>query len=251
MELIENSKEPKAERLSPSGRPGLSSLSGQTRSLRAIPLGVYVFLGVFVFRLFVLVRLTNSQFLLPSAGDMQFYNDWALRILRGNWTDHMAFYGLPLYAYLLAAVYWAAALTRLCQAFYRLASRPGRRSSSISWVSWFSRRLRMRSHRPAWCGREFICLLAATGWACFQPALGYSIILMPTAWLVFVFWFVVWQIVQRPQAPALPTLLLLGGVMGFTAMGVATILFFVPLLLAALFSSVGTDLPPVEWLAPG
>ena len=36
---------------------------------------------------------------------MFFYNDWALRILRGNWTEHTAFYGLPLYAYLLAGIY--------------------------------------------------------------------------------------------------------------------------------------------------
>src|SRR4030095_6255774 len=56
-------------------------------------------------RLLVLVRLTESQFLLPSSGDMFFYNDWALRILRGNWTEHTAFYGLPLYAYLLAGIY--------------------------------------------------------------------------------------------------------------------------------------------------
>ena len=53
----------------------------------------------------MLVRLTDSQFLLPNAGDMQFYNNWALRILRGDWTTHTAFYGLPLYAYLLAAIY--------------------------------------------------------------------------------------------------------------------------------------------------
>ena len=36
---------------------------------------------------------------------MYFYNDWALRILHGQWTDHLAFYGLPLYAYLLAGIY--------------------------------------------------------------------------------------------------------------------------------------------------
>ena len=33
------------------------------------------------------------------------YNDWALLIMRGNWTEHTAFYGLPLYAYLLAGFY--------------------------------------------------------------------------------------------------------------------------------------------------
>ena len=80
-------------------------LTGQIRSLRAIPLGVYIFLGVFAFRLVVLVTITGSQFLLPSSGDMFFYNDWALRILRGHWTEHTAFYGLPLYAYLLAGIY--------------------------------------------------------------------------------------------------------------------------------------------------
>ena len=58
-----------------------------------------------VLRLIVLARLTESSFLLPSRGDMHFYNDWALRILHGQWTDHHAFYGLPLYAYLLAALY--------------------------------------------------------------------------------------------------------------------------------------------------
>ena len=33
------------------------------------------------------------------------YNDWARHILRGQLTDHLAFYGLPGYAYLLAFLY--------------------------------------------------------------------------------------------------------------------------------------------------
>ena len=36
---------------------------------------------------------------------MGFYNNWALRILKGQWTDHQAFYGLPGYAFFLAAIY--------------------------------------------------------------------------------------------------------------------------------------------------
>ena len=75
----------------------------------------------------------------------------------------------------------------------------------------------------------------AVGWAFFQPAQGYSIILMPTTWLVFVFWFVVWQVVKRKQTPAWWELFLLGVLIGFTAMGIATILFLVPLVIAALF----------------
>src|SRR5256886_7842345 len=36
---------------------------------------------------------------------MHFYDDWAQRILNGQLTDHLAFYGLPGYAYLLTALY--------------------------------------------------------------------------------------------------------------------------------------------------
>ena len=36
---------------------------------------------------------------------MKFYSDWARRIAGGMLTDHQAFYGLPGYAYFLAAIY--------------------------------------------------------------------------------------------------------------------------------------------------
>src|SRR5947209_1750408 len=74
-------------------------------SPRSLPLALYVFAGVLIIRLVVLLRFSGSVFLLPSQGDMHFYNDWALRIVRGQWTDHKAFYGLPLYPYFLAALY--------------------------------------------------------------------------------------------------------------------------------------------------
>ena len=47
---------------------------------------------------------------------------------------------------------------------------------------------------------------------------------LETSWLVFVFWFVVWQIVKRNRAPALSRLFLLGVLVGFSAMGIATVL---------------------------
>src|SRR6478672_9991002 len=68
----------------------------------------YVFAAVLLVRLFVLGRLAGSAFLLPTRGDMHFYDDWAQRIVSGQLTDHLAFYGLPGYAYLLAGLY------RLC-----------------------------------------------------------------------------------------------------------------------------------------
>src|SRR6267378_6108960 len=65
----------------------------------------YLFAAVFLLRLIVLLRLTGSAFLLPNSGDMHFYNEWAQRILHGQVTEHHAFYGLPLYPYLLASLY--------------------------------------------------------------------------------------------------------------------------------------------------
>src|SRR6266478_120818 len=65
----------------------------------------YLFAVVFLLRLIVLMRLTGSAFLLPNSGDMHFYNEWAQRILHGQVTEHHAFYGLPLYPYLLASLY--------------------------------------------------------------------------------------------------------------------------------------------------
>lgn len=208
----------------------------RARSLRGFPISGWIFLGVFLLRLLVLVRLTDSQFLLPNAGDMQFYNNWALRILRGDWTTHTAFYGLPLYAYLLAAIYkicgYSPFVPGLIQAgldggtavlLYKIgstvfAARPGANPADGQQVR-----------------GQAIGLIAAIGWGIFQPAEAFSVILMPTAWLVFVFWFLVWQVVKRTVAPSLGVLLLGGVLVGFTAMGIATVLFLVPLLVAALF----------------
>ncbi len=204
--------------------------------MRDFPFAGWLFLGVFVLRLAVLVRLTDSQFLLPSTGDMQFYNNWALRILRGDWTTHTAFYGLPLYAYLLAAIYkicgYSPFVPGLIQAaleggtavlVYKLGSTVFVAKADAAPTDGQARRTRS------------IGLLAAIGWAFFQPAEAYSVILMPTSWLVFVFWFLVWQIVKRQTAPTLPALVMGGVLIGFTAMGIATVLFLVPLMVAALF----------------
>src|ERR1043165_3273036 len=65
----------------------------------------YLFAFVFLVRLIALTRLSSSPFLLPGGSDMHFYDDWAKQILHGQWTDHHAFYGLPLYPFLLAFFY--------------------------------------------------------------------------------------------------------------------------------------------------
>ena len=194
--------------------------------------------GVFVFRLFALTKLTGSQFLLPNAGDMQFYNDWALRILRGNWTEHTAFYGLPLYAYLLAGIYKVCGYSPFMPGLLQAGLEGGTAVLLYKLSTLVFAECGGSDDEVSLGGLrrgEVIGILAAVGWAFFQPAQGYSIILMPTTWLVFVFWFVVWQVVKRKQTPAWWELFLLGVLMGFTAMGIATILFLVPLVIAALF----------------
>jgi hypothetical protein len=202
----------------------------------------YLFAGVLLLRLLILARLTASPFLLPNRGDMYFYNDWALRILRGELTDHLAFYGLPGYAYLLAFLYKIAGYNPFVPAFLQAALDAG----TAVLIYRIALRVFPAAESPIsprtgpWSfivtrEREIVSFLAALGWAFFVPAQAYSVILMPTVWLVFVFWFVVWRIVRKDSGPTPKECLLLGMLVGLTAMAVATILFLMPLVLAALF----------------
>jgi Flp pilus assembly protein TadD len=198
----------------------------------------YVFAAVLLVRVYALTKFTSSPLLLPRSGDMHFYNEWARRILDGQWTDHLAFYGLPLYAYLLAGIYrlvgYGPFVPGLLQAvleagtaslLFKIADRafgriPADPNTSRRWIL----------QNP---GRWIGCF-AALGWAFFVPAQAYALVLMPTVWLVFVFWFLVWQIVRSDEMPSLLRTFVGGLLVGFTAMGVATILFLVPLLIIAL-----------------
>ncbi|PYL37706.1 MAG: hypothetical protein DMF34_09350 [Verrucomicrobia bacterium] len=204
---------------------------------------VYIFVAVFLLRIVVLTRLTGSPFLLPMRGDMHFYDDWAQRILHGQLTDHLAFYGLPLYAYLLALIYKLAGygpfVPGLLQAcldagtavvLYKLGvsvfSPPSEGEPGKTPVGLLSFVLRKGGH--------FVGILAAIGWAFFVPAQAYAVILMPTVWSVFIFWFLLWLIVRARSAPSGPASFVYGLFTGVAAMGVATILFLTPLLLAAI-----------------
>ena len=210
-------------------------------SLRSVPVGAYVFAVVLFLRLLVLFRLTDSPFLLPAQGDMHFYNDWAQRILRGEWTDHRAFYGLPLYAYLLAGLYSVFGVNPFVPGFLQacleggtavILFELGRRIFRIHPGSTVTpREATAKIRRPD--DGIVVGLLAASGWAFFLPAQSYSVILMPTAWLVFVFWFTVWQVLRRDERPTARWFFLIGVVIGVTAMGIATVLFLLPLILGA------------------
>ncbi|MEY2520610.1 MAG: hypothetical protein QOF24_2369, partial [Verrucomicrobiota bacterium] len=190
----------------------------------------YVFAAVFLVRLVVLIRLASSPLLLPTGSDMHFYDEWAKQILHGRWTDHQAFSGLPLYPFLVALLYRIFGYGPFVPGFFQACLDAG--TAVVIY------KITLRAIRGRFQGSEvanFGGIIAAGGWCFFVPAQAYSAILMPTAGAVFVFWLLVWQIVGTDNMPARPLWFAYGVLIGFTAMGVATILFLLPLFLVALF----------------
>jgi len=206
--------------------------------------GIFIF--VFAIRLAALLRLTHSPLLIPSRGDMHFYDDWAKQILHGQMTAHLAFYGLPGYAYLLAGLYRlfggnpfvpgliqalidAGTAVLIYQIVVDVLARLGSTSAQ----------LRLGASEPP---ARTIGLFAALGWAFFVPAQTYSVVLMPTAWFVFTFWFVVWRLVRRDEALRAAECFCLALLIGLTATAVATILAVLPLIFAAIILRSQTNI---------
>jgi len=187
----------------------------------------YVFAAVLVVRILVLGRLAASAFLLPTRGDMHFYDDWAQRIANGQLTDHHAFYGLPGYAYLLAGLYklcgYNPYVPELLQAVLDAGTALLLYKICVALVP-----------QPNGGRGQIVGLIAAAAWAFCVPAQTYSAVLMPTAWFIFVFWFILWRIVKTESAPGWWEALLFGLLVGLTATAIATILFLIPLLVCAI-----------------
>ena len=195
----------------------------------------YVFGGVLLIRVAVLARLTASPYLLPTRGDMHFYDDWAQRILNGQLTDHLAFYGLPGYAYLLAALYkivgYGPFIPALLQALLDAGTAVLIYKVSVGIFSGTGLRR-----------AQIAGVLAAVGWAFFVPAQTYAVILMPTAWALFIFWLILWRIISRKNAPKGWQALILGLLVGLTATAIASILFLIPLVVSAILLKPATSI---------
>lgn len=191
----------------------------ESRTLSPAP---YLFAAVLFLRVIVLFRLTGSLLLLPQQGDMHFYSEWAVRILHGKWTDHTAFYGLPLYPFVLAVFYAVFGFGPFVPALFQICCDAG---TAV---------LLYRIGRQVF-RNEAVGIIAALSWGVFQPAAAYSVILMPTAASVFAFWWLTWRIIKSKDCFNAKQSMLFGVVIGFLAMGIATILFLIPLFLAAFF----------------
>src|ERR1044071_9311992 len=152
---------------------------------KALGVGHYIFAAIFLVRLVVLIRLASSPLFLPSGSDMQFYDDWAKQILQGHWTDHHAFYGLPLYPFLLAFLYRIFGYSPFVPGFFQACL------EGATAVLIYKATIRLIAGRTVQQGTSTIVagISAAAGWCFFVSAQAYSAILMPTAAATFAFWF--------------------------------------------------------------
>jgi tetratricopeptide (TPR) repeat protein len=201
-----------------------------SRSQAAHLLPFALFAAILLLRLVSLAQLSGSPLLFPSNGDMSFYNDWARRILHGAGGERLAFYGLPGYAYLLAAIYELFGYNPFTPALLQICADAG------TGVLIYKISLRLFAPLPPEARTkqaQCIGLVAGACWAFFEPAQAYSVVLMPTALAAFVFWFVVWQLLKRDEFPRLPWFFVLGLLIGLSATAIATLLFLLPLLIAA------------------
>ena len=192
-------------------------------SKRSLPVYAWVFGLAFAVRLLVLLRFSDSAYLLPTTGDMKFYSDWARRIAAGRLTDHQAFYGLPGYPFLLGGIFALVGFDPFSVGFLQTLSEAGIAALIYQIAQWAFPGTRAR----------IIGGLAALGWTLFVPAQAFSVILMPTTWVVLAFWGIFYWSVRTPSASAWRPWLGMGVLTGLVATMVATIFFILPIPLAA------------------
>lgn len=186
-----------------------------------------VFLVVLAMRLISAFRILESHFPPDAQGDMEFYHGWALRVLGGVWSDGAAFYGLPGYAYFLAGIYWLVgpepALVVFLQCFVE---------AGTALLIFAITRLILPRRAGVAAG-----VLAGLGWGFYPAGAAFAGVLMPTSWAVFGYWGMIYWAMKaagkgfRPFWPWAA----MGVCAGVIAMGVATVLFVLPLAAAAGF----------------
>ncbi len=193
-------------------------------------------LMAFAFQLAVLVRYSHSSELVPRDTDMKFYSDWGLRIANGALTDGKAFYGLPGYAYILGVFYWVIGFDPFTVGFVQ--------AIAFALVAFVVFRLTLlvfprREDMGNGAHPQVVAVLAALGWISFAPAQAFAVALMPTIFLVLVYWTLVWWVVRTRHASVVWPWLGMGLAVGVMSMIVATVLFAVPMVIFGMWRAVG------------
>ena len=188
---------------------------------RVLPLALFFLtLGL---RVFALSRFGATPYAEPASGDMAFYAEWAQRIARGELTDFRAFYGQPLYAYLLGAIFSITGFEPL------LISAIQAVLDALTSVLLYQIALLAFPDVPRRAAA--IGVVAAAGWALFLPAATYSLLLIPASWLALGWWFSVWWLLRRSADARITEWFLVAAGVGAVTMISATVLFAVPLFL--------------------
>src|SRR5450432_505141 len=186
-----------------------------------------VFTLALAWRLIALGRLSHSPYAAPVTGDMKFYADWALRIAGGKWTDFHAFYGEPLYAYLLAGIFAVGGHTSVWIGLIQAIVDAG----TAVLILKIGEIVFTESPRRS----LLIGLLAALGWVFFTPAAAYCSLLIPTSLVVAIWWFSVWWLLRHSAHAHWHEWFSIALLVGLSAMLSAATLFLLPLFFVALF----------------
>jgi len=187
---------------------------------------VWLALLTFGIRLLALLKMADSPYHVFDTGDMKFYNDWALRILQGKGAVAGAFYGLPGYAYLLAGIYSVVGFDPFTVGILQSLS-----DTVIEILIFTIASSIFEKPTATWIG-----ILAGLGWAFFLPSQAFSIILMPTTWLVLAFWGTVLILLKTHRFQWWNPWPWLGLLFGVVSMVIATILLLIPLAIFAAWN---------------
>ncbi len=165
---------------------------------------------------------TKSPFFEPLLLDPRYYDEWARRVAEGNFAEPSVFYGLPLYPFVLGAVY---ALTggsllaaKVLQAFLGLAT--------LTLVYLTAERLSG--------GRRSAALAAAALGAVYGPLFFNESILIPEAFGVPLYAAAFYAAVRLWERPAPGWGALCGVLFGLAALTKAGVLIFAVIFAAAL-----------------
>ena len=191
----------------------------------------------FLWRFFGLQALANSPLLVPESGDMWFYADWGLRVLGGEWTDGKAFYGLPGYPWLLAALFALGGYNPFIPGLLQILCDAALAGGIVVFV----RRIGVPKEQPFLT--DLAAVTASILWILFASASAFSIIMMPTIIVVAAYWaLILWAAKPRPM-PSWIIWLGLGAGIGVLALLVATIFIVLPLLAVRAWLSSREDRP--------
>ena len=178
------------------------------------------------FRLLALSRFGESPTFEHQDVDMRFYEDWALRILAGQWSDGHAFYGMPGYAFVLAGLYGLFGANPFVPAFFQCICDS---LTAVLVVLLAYRTCKGQGDTAA----EATALIAGVIWSAFLPAVSYSIVLMPSVLVVGAFWLLVFSSTFPEVASARwHYWLIMGTFLGGIALLAATVMLLLPLLVA-------------------